>query len=169
MSHWCKGAQCLHSKCRRVRARGAVATVPAAVALPLFYRDQNQGVPSSYSVTRAQANAMRDAGRGRFINRGLAFQLDELSPERPRFTPSQSGESDTSISMAEMEANVGIAGDLKDWQEESPAPRHVVDRAQKKIRAIGRRDEGTFDEKAPLAFGSWGGVYPADADAVVKV
>jgi hypothetical protein len=112
-------------------------------------------VATNFSVTAAQAEAMKEAGRGRYINRGRAFQLCEAAPVSPRFTPSQSGESDASISMTEMEANVGIAGDLKDWREEAPAPRHIVERAQKKIRAIGRHDEGTFDDKAPLAFGAW--------------
>lgn len=140
-----------------------------AVRVPLFYLDQNQSLPTVYSVTAAQAEAMKTAGRGRFINRGRAFQLCERSPASVNFVCSQSGDSDPSISCPEMQANVGITANQpgESWKDSAPALRHVVDFAQKKIRAIGRREDGTFDEKAPLAFGP-GRSHSAEAPQISR-
>lgn len=153
----CRRHGCAHLRLgkreRLALALATAATAPAVTGVPLFYIDQNQSLPTPYSVTQAQADAMKAAGRGRYINRCKAFQLCELAPVSPRFTPSQTPDSAASISLAEMEANVGIAGDLKDWREEAPAPRHLVQRAQQKVKAIGRREKDTFDDKATLAFG----------------
>jgi hypothetical protein len=155
---YCPGANCACPTCPNFRKFGgpraaASRAVGAPPSVPLFYIDQNQSMPTPYSVTQAQADAMKAAGRGRYINRCKAFQLCELAPVSPRFTPSLTADSAASISLAEMEANVGIAGDLKDWREEAPAPRHLVQRAQQKVKAIGRHDKDTFDDKATLAFG----------------
>lgn len=123
--------------------------------MPLYYLDQNQGGSTPYQVTGAQALAMHGAGRGRFINHRKAFQLGELAPLRQNFICSLSTDSSASISPSEMEANVGITPNNSSPNE--PALRHLVQRAQQKIRAIGERLEHTFDAKAPLAFGasSW--------------
>jgi len=156
---YCPGANCACPTCPNFRKFGgphgpaSTRATAAPLSVPLFYIDQNQSLPTPYSVTQAQADAMKSAGRGRYINRCKAFQLCELAPVSPRFTPSLTADSAASISLAEMEANVGIAGDLKDWREEAPAPRHLVQRAQQKVRAIGRREKDTFDDKATLAFG----------------
>jgi hypothetical protein len=144
--------------CRRRGCRGqdfaAIVQAPPK-SVPLYYLDQNQGCLTSYEVTHAQAVAMKDAGRGQFINRGKAFQLYESAPRRLNFFCSASTDSTASISLSEIQANVGITSNCATPDE--PALRHVVKRAQQKIRAIGRRQEGTFDPKAPLAFGapSW--------------
>jgi len=121
----------------------------------LYYLDQNQGGATSYEVTHAQATAMKAAGRGQFINRGKAFQLYESAPQRLNFICSGSTDSTASISLSEIQANVGITSNNGSPNE--PALRHVVNRAQQKVHAIGRHLEGTFDSKAPLAFGapSW--------------
>jgi hypothetical protein len=158
---YCPGANCACPTCPNFRKfggprsdkEGSAQKAASPLAVPLFYIDQNQSLPTPYSVTRAQADAMKAAGRGRYINRCKAFQLCELAPLSPRFTPSLTAASAASISLAEMEANVGIAGDLIDWREEAPAPRHLVQRAQQKVKAIGRREKDTFDDKATLAFG----------------
>jgi hypothetical protein len=132
----------------------AMAITPSK-DLPLFYLDQNQSGSTVYEVTRVQAAAMKEAGRGRFINRGKAFQLSEASPVRLNFICSLSTDSTASISPSEMEANVGITPNNGSPNE--PALRHIVVRAQQKVHAIGGRLEGTFDPRAPLAFGapSW--------------
>jgi len=124
-----------------------------SISLPLFYLDQDQGRPTTYEVTHQQAKLMRDAGRGKFINRGRAFQLCEPAPLRQSFLCSASADSTASISVSEIHANVGITSNNGSPNE--PALRHVVKRAQQKINAIGRRLEGTFDPKATLAFGAW--------------
>ena len=126
----------------------------AAPTLPLFYLDQNQSEPTCYSVTRDQADKMKDAGRGKFINQHKAFQLCELAPApRHRYVCSESPDSTASISVTEMQANAGVPPDTPG----SYLPRHVRERARQKINAIGGRLEGTFDRKAALAFGapSW--------------
>lgn len=124
-------------------------------SVPLFYIDQNQSGSTVYEVTGAQAVAMRNAGRGRFINRGKAFQLCEMAPLRQDFICSMSTQSTASISPSEMEANVGITPNNGSPNE--PALRHIVIRAQQKVHAIGRLLVGSVDSKAPLAFGapSW--------------
>ena len=53
-------------------------------------------------------------------------------------------DSSASISLAEMKANVGITED----EAGTPVPRHIVQRARQKIRAIGMRLEaGGFDSR----------------------
>jgi hypothetical protein len=94
---------------------------------------------------------MKGAGRGRFINHRKAFQLIELRPVQHRFIPSLSHDSSASISVTEMRANVGEPSDTPGAE----LPRHIMQRAQQKIRAIGTRLQGTFDSRAPLAFGAW--------------
>jgi hypothetical protein len=101
------------------------------------------------------------------VHHGKAFQLYRRGPEpERRYTPSKSGDSDRSISLAEMQANVGITANQTgaDWRESAPALRHVVQRAQQKIRAIGRREEGTYDEKSPLPFLGDGALRNAATD-----
>lgn len=154
-------------ECRRHGCRGqnlsAIAQATAATeCVPLYYLDQNQGGATDYEVTHAQACAMKNAGRGRFINRGKAFQLGELAPLRLNFICSKSTDSTASISPSEIYANVGITSNNGSPNE--PPLRHIVVRAKQKIEAIGRRLEHTFDSKAQLAFGapSWL-VYKANA------
>jgi ABC-type sugar transport system ATPase subunit len=145
----------------------AQAAKPASLPLPLFYLDQNQGLATAYEVTHEQATAMKAAGRGKFINRGKAFQLCEPAPLRQNFVCSASTDSTASISVNEIEANVGITSNNGSPNE--PALRHVVKRAQQKIKAIGRHLEGTFDSKAPLAFGAWSWpVYRSGATAQLE-
>jgi hypothetical protein len=140
----------------------SVSAPKPSVSLPLFYLDQDQGRPTTYEVTHEQAKLMRDAGRGKFINRGRAFQLYEPTPLRQSFICSASADSTASISVSESQANVGITSNNGTPNE--PALRHVVKRAQQKINAIGRRLEGTFDSKATLAFGAWSWpIYRPDA------
>jgi hypothetical protein len=156
-------------ECRRHGCRGqnlsAIVQAAATECVPLYYLDQNQGGATDYEVTRPQAHAMKNAGRGRFINRGKAFQLSEMQPVRLNFICSKSTDSTASISPSEIYANVGITPNNGSPNE--PPLRHIVVRAQQKIQAIGRRLEYTFDSKAQLAFGapSWP-VYKANAATV---
>lgn len=97
-----------------------------------------------------QARKMRNASMGKFENHGKSFRLFEARHrEVPRApVPSTSPDSSAAISPSEMHANVGIT----QGSPGEPAAKHIVDRAQNKIRAIGRRDLGTYDTRAPLAF-----------------
>jgi hypothetical protein len=120
--------------------------------VPLFYLDQNQSEPTNYQVTLEQARKMKDAGRGQFMNHAKAFQLWESAPApRHRYVCSESPDSSASISVTEMQANAGVPSDTPG----SHLPRHIMKRARQKIHAIGRRLQGTFDSKAPLAFGAF--------------
>lgn len=158
MEHRCN-RDCRRHGCAH-RGQGSTPTIPgkasksnANTPLPLFYLDQNQSEATCYSVTRDQADKMKAAGRGKYINHSQAFQLCELAPVRHRFVCSESVDSAASISVTEMQANAGVPPDTPG----SSLPRHVRQRAEQKIKAIGGRLEGTFDSKATLAFGapSW--------------
>jgi hypothetical protein len=128
--------------------------VPVEIeSIPLYHLNQNQSLATRYEVTKIQAFAMQAAGRGKFINHKRAFQLAELEPLLHQFVCSSSSDSRASISLSEIQANVGITPNSASPNE--PPLRHLVLRAQQKINAIGRRLEGTYDPKAPLAFGSW--------------
>lgn len=121
--------------------------------IPVFYNEQDQdGNPATY-VSREEAWDLKRAGEGTFICRGKKFRLNRRGPAPPplRFSSSLSPDSDASVSVSEMRANVGEPADTPGAE----IPRHVVQRAQQKIRAIGERLGGTFDRKAPLAFGMW--------------
>ena len=148
MDHHRCNRECRRRGCSRLR-KPAPGLPETALATPLFYQDQDQGAPSPYSVTMPQASAMLAAGRGHYIHHKKAFQLHERSPQGPRVPPSDSGNSDASIAVNEMRANVG---------EPPPEPGSsiasgTVKRAQQKVRAIGRYEIGTTDTKAPLARG----------------
>jgi hypothetical protein len=148
---------CRRHGCARVwksAKPGPQVKASTAAALPLFYLDQNQSETTPYSVTCDQADKMKDAGRGRYINHGKAFQLWESAPApRHRYVCSESPDSAASISVTEMQANAGVPADTPG----SHLPRHLIKRAQQKVHAIGHRLTGTFDTKATLAFGasSW--------------
>jgi len=154
-SHSCN-RDCRRHGCRFSAPGETVPCIPAPVeveSIALYYMDQNQSLATRYEVTRVQAQAMKAAGRGRFINRGKTFQLFEMQPMLHSFVCSSSTDSRASISLSEIQANVGITPNSASPNE--PPLRHLVLRAQQKINAIGRRLEGTYDPKAPLAFGSW--------------
>jgi hypothetical protein len=153
---------------RECRRRGCVLSkadgryVPAPAVAPVqseeptintFYFDQDDATDTPCCVlTRAQARGMRREGRGKYENNGKTFRLFDRSPRSQRtFQVSESPGSKPTISTAEMKANVGITEDEPD----RPANRAVVKRAQQKIRAIGRRELGTYDDRSPLAFGSY--------------
>jgi hypothetical protein len=162
-SHRCNRDCRRHGCVGRTRAEKLATSTKAVESLPLFYLDQNQSEPTPYSVTREQADKMKAAGRGKYIYHSKAFQLGELAPApRHRYIPSLSADSSPSISVNEMQANAGVPGDTPG----ADLPRHVKQRARQKIHAIGRRLEGTFDPKAPLAFGarSWP-IYRSDLPA----
>jgi hypothetical protein len=155
--HGC--AEVRTAKVTKTDARTA-ASIKAASNVPLFYLDQNQSEATTYQVTRDQADKMKAAGRGKYINHSKAFQLYESAPApRLRYVCSESPDSTASISLSEMQAFAGVPSDTPG----SYLPRHLVVRARQKIHAIGRRLAGTFDTKAPLAFGAWSWpVYRAD-------
>jgi hypothetical protein len=121
--------------------------------LPVFYNEQDlNGTPCSMA-TRYELQKLKARGEGKFVSHGKAFRLNRRGPAPPpaRFSPSLSPDSTASISVAEVRANVGEP----DVTPGAEIPRHIVKRAQQKIRAIGLRLEGTYDPRAVLAFGSW--------------
>jgi hypothetical protein len=145
--------------CRRRGCSGGGAA-PAAdqPTIPAFYFDQDQGGQPTCFLTHDLAVELKRLGRGKFICHGKKFRFEAKAPRRAAdffFIPSESVDSSASISLAEIKANVGITED----EAGTPVPRHIVQRARQKIRAIGMRLEGSFDSRAPLAFGSRP-VYP---------
>jgi hypothetical protein len=121
--------------------------------IPAFYFDQDQSGREICFLSHELAVELKRLGRGKFICHGKKFRFEAKTPRRAAdffFIPSESVESSASISLAEVLANVGITED----EAGTPAPRHIVQRARQKIRAIGMRLEGSFDSRAPLAFGS---------------
>lgn len=124
----------------------------AKCGVPLFYLEQDAATeaPGKGQLTRGEARELKAAGLGVFIDHGQAFRLFESVPAPPRPpVPSDSGDSDATISVNEMRANVG---------EPPPEPgamlaRGTVKRAKQKIRAIAAYETGTTDTKAPLARG----------------
>jgi hypothetical protein len=125
--------------------------VSAGAPVPVFYNEQDQNGQPCTVATRDELKVLKRKGEGKFINRGKAFRLNRRGPTPPpqRYSPSLSTPSDASISVGEIRANVGEPADTPGAE----IARHVVKRAQEKIRAIGAREEGTFDQKAVLAFG----------------
>jgi hypothetical protein len=138
--------------CRRHGCSGAGVARDSLANVPTFLFEQSDTDKPYCLLTRDQARQMKAEQRGKFENHGHTFRLFDSMPKRelPRFNPSESADSCESISLTEMKANVGITENDAD----QPALRGVVHHAQQKIRAIGRREEGTFDDKSPLAFGS---------------
>jgi hypothetical protein len=135
------------------RRRGAIAAA-ATDMVAVFYFDQADTEKPCRLATRLEARQMRDVEHaGKFENNGRTFRLsiNSPAPELRPFVCSATPDSYKTISLAEMKANVGETDNC----DGEAAPRHLVQRAQEKIRAIGRRDAGTFDPKSPLAFGSW--------------
>lgn len=145
----CSHARYMCGRCRRAIAGPVIAA--AAVAITLLYFDQAELDPARRSISRDDARALKLLNAGCFTNHGAVFRLHQKAPRpAPQFTcvVSESPESCASISLMEMQANVGITSNPAG----EPAPRHIVWRAQQKINAIGRREVGTFDNKAPRAF-----------------
>lgn len=122
----------------------------AKCGVPVFYLEQDTAAepPGQGQRTRTEVQELKKLGLGCFINHGKAFRLYESVPAPPRPpVPSDSGNSDATIAVNEMRANVG---------EPPPEPgamlaRGTRKRAQQKIRAIGGYETGTTDMKAPLA------------------
>lgn len=114
-----------------------------------FYFDQDDATAPCKILTREVCHELKAAGVGKFINHGRTFRLYEKMPQaEPRFFASDSPKSAESISLAEMKANVGITENNSEPDE--PPLRHLVKRAQEKIRSVGRNNY-TDDIRAPLA------------------
>lgn len=139
----------------RLGERSEAAPGPGTSELPVFYNEQDRSGQPCGSLSRGECWDLKRSREGNFVDRGTAFQLTRRGPAPAplRYTPSLSSQSDASISLTEMRANVGEPSDTPGAE----IPRHVVKRAQQKIGVIGRREPYTFDSKAPLAFGarSW--------------
>jgi hypothetical protein len=129
--------------------------MPKTDEVPCFYREQDDTWEKpAQTLLRTDVRTLKDAGLGKFENHGRTFRLfafspsymNEISLQADRnLSHSAPGESDSSISLAEMQANLGIVSDgLRH-------PRAFVRRAQEKIKAWPH----IFDEQALLARGFW--------------
>jgi hypothetical protein len=109
--------------------------------VPVYYLDQDASwQPPCREVSRIEARRLKQAGAGVFIEHGRAFRLKDPAPPLPiSFLPGPL-ETAATITLSEIQANVGIA----------PSPQ-LVARAQRKIRCYPH----VFDELAVLARGSW--------------
>lgn len=123
--------------------------------VPVFFLEQDTDTepPGRGLLTRSEVHDLKVAGLGKFVDRGKKFRLYASAPNVivrvAPVPPSDSGNSDATIAVNEMRANVG----------EPPAEpgavltRGTVRRAQQKVRAIGLCEMGTIDSRAPLARG----------------
>ena len=90
-------------------------------------------------VSRIEARRLKQISAGKFIDNGRNFRLNSTTPPLPIALPPGPLQSATTITISEVEANVGIA-----------ARSALVKRAQHKIRAYPH----VFDDLAVLAHGS---------------
>jgi len=121
----------------------------------VFYRDDNEVCARPLQhLTREECRTARDDGRGKFFDNGKKFRLFASRPALYPVTASSLKSSNvlpspTTITNSELLANVGIAGTSEDVQ----APRHLVKRAQQKIRAY--MDKTIREAQATTAYGRW--------------
>lgn len=122
-------------------------------AVPVFWRDQDDVLERpAHTWPRTECRQKKNTA-GKFENHGKTFRLFAARPQLHPVTAADLATSNVihesaTITTSEMLANVGIAGpDGLDV----PAPRHVVRRAQQKIRAY--YDADVRDAKAPLPYG----------------
>jgi hypothetical protein len=109
--------------------------------VPVFYYDQDSSWQEPYrTVSRQEARCMKQTGAFFFIDHGRALRSKLPRPPLPvSFLPGLL-ETAATITLSEIEANVGIA-----------PTRALVEQAQQKVRAYPH----IFDNLAVLARGSW--------------
>jgi hypothetical protein len=138
---WTPGTQSAPSARFRLPEIPPKNPMSSLAAVPVFYLDQDASWQAPCrEVSRIEARRLKQAGAGVFIEHGRAFRLKESAPPPPcGFLPGTL-ETAATISLSEIQANVGIA----------PTPNLVI-RAQQKIRAY----PNVFDQLACLARGAW--------------
>lgn len=125
--------------------------MPKSQLVRVFWHDQDANFDTpAFHWTREECRAKKNI-LGRFISSGCAFQLNARQPRLYPVTAADLHASNevlfgSTISQAELLANVGIAGG-----PEEPAPDHVVRRARTKIRLYQR----IRDRQAVLGVGRW--------------
>lgn len=106
----------------------------------MFFRDQDETFdPPCRIASRDECRLMKKAGDGYFICHGRKFRLFEEEPKLENFLAPSGTSAPSTISLAEVLANVGIT---EDWQ-----PVGTIRRAQEKIRVY----PFVGDTQAPLA------------------
>lgn len=137
--------------------------MPKSDEVSVFWRDQDLVCERpAFSWPRSECRAKKNIV-GTFIDNGKSFRLFAL---RPKIYPVTAADLRTSnhlpeactISLSETLANVGIAGLLPG----EPAPRHIVKRAQAKIRVY----DHVHDDQAVLGHGRW---YASENIQVVAI
>lgn len=127
--------------------------MPTVAEVPVFWRDQDRVREKPHTTwTRIECRAKKNIS-GQFCDHGRSFML--FAP-RPKIYPVSAADllssnilpDASTISNEELLANVGIAGPSG---MREPAPRHLVRRAQQKIRAYPR----VHDELAVVGHGRW--------------
>jgi hypothetical protein len=115
--------------------------MPSLAVVAVYYLDQDSSfAPPCRTVSRIEARRLKQTGAGKFIDHGRNFRLHSTAPPLPITLPPGPLQSATTITISEVQANVGIA-----------ARSALVKRAQHKIRAYPH----IFDGLAVLARGSW--------------
>lgn len=146
-------AEATHQRREDRSARRALAIANAGSALiTLLYRDQADSARPRRETTLEQARLLKLLRAGKFENHGKTFRLDQKAPvsEIVRFIVSDHAASSASISLQEILANAGITEN--DGEPGEPPLRHLVQRAQDKVEAVGRGDY-TDDIKAIVISG----------------
>jgi hypothetical protein len=115
----------------------------------VFYQDQDSTwMQPCRMVSRIEARRLKQCGAGSFIDHGRAFRLKEPTPPLPIALLPGLLKAAATITLAEIEANVGIT---EGGEPGTPANANLVRRAQFKIAAYPH----IFDDLAVTARGSW--------------
>ena len=114
----------------------------AQTEVPVFYLDQDESFdPPCRVQSRDECRLMKKAGEGFFISHGRKFRLYEKTPVLASTLDPSGAPAPSTISLAEMQANVGIT---ESWEID---PFGKIARAREKIRVY----PFVGDTQAPLA------------------
>ena len=109
--------------------------------VPVYYLDSSADESPCRVDSRDAWRKAKREGLGFFIDHGRAFRLYEKTPIVESIFPPSGTTAPSTISLAEMRANVGIT---EEWERN---PSHAIRCAQQKIRAYPYISDG----RAPIA------------------
>jgi hypothetical protein len=148
MSRWLPGNQST-PECVFPAVRNNPKPMSSMMEVPVFYLSQDSSweVPCRI-VSRQEARRLKAVAAGSFIDNGRAFRLKESAPPPPLKLLGGPLETSATITLAELQANVGITvgGDVG-----TPADKSLVLRAQFKIAAY----PFAWDKNSPLPFATY--------------
>lgn len=103
--------------------------------MTLLYHDEYERSLLARHITIEDARMMKLLNAGKFENHGRIFRLGQRAPAPvPQVVCSSSVDSCASISVRQMRAAIGEPSDSRDGE----FPRHLQQRAEEKVRAVGK-------------------------------